>query len=87
MDDVIRVELKGSLSGRHLLLDPGQLTFGLLEDLQSDRAALVLDGLARCIVGGDLAQGTDRAGLRRLITGDANAVIEGVAAAFAVPKS
>lgn len=87
MPETIRVDLDAPLSGRHILVDPEQLTFGLLEDLQSERASIILDTLASCITGSDLPHGSDRQGLRRLKPAEMKAVMQGVGTAFAVPKS
>lgn len=86
-DGTIRLELEGALAGRHVLVDPDALTFGLVEDLQSGRAGAMLDSLASAIVGGDLPRGTDRAGLRALTPVQMQAVIRGIDGAFEVPKS
>jgi hypothetical protein len=83
----IRVDLKGDLAGFHILLDPEELTFGFLEDIESMKVGAMLTALAGAIVGGDLPKGTDRAGLRRLKQNEAKALIEGVGSTFAVPKS
>lgn len=86
-DDRLRVELNGDLKGCHLLLDPDELTFGLLEDLTSGQTGPMLDALSLVIVGGDLPKGTDRAGLRRLKISQMKSVIEGVGSAVEIPKS
>lgn len=97
----IRVGLEGDLAGFHVLLDPEELTFGLLEDLQSGQITPIIDALTTAICGGDVPKlatsnstGTPegdrkfrRAGIRRLKAGEMKALIEGVGAAFAVPKS
>jgi hypothetical protein len=85
--DTVRVELNAPLAGKHVVLDPDELTFGLIEDLQSGQAAAMLDGLAAAIVGGDLPKGTDRVGLRRLTPEQAKALVEGVTGAFSLSKS
>lgn len=87
MAEPIRSDLKAPLEGCHILIDPDALTFGLLEDLQSDKAKTMMDALAAVIVGGDLPKGTDRAGLRQLKPAEIVALIEGVGASFAVSKS
>lgn len=87
MSDHLRVDLGGALSGHHVLLDPDELTIGLLEDCQSGKFSLVLDGLARVIAGGDLPAGHDRQALRRLKMGEMNALLEAIDSAYTVPKS
>lgn len=86
-DETVRVELNGDLAGHHLLLDPNELTFGLLEDVQSGQAGTMIDALALVIKGGDLPKGNDRAGLRRLTKDAMKSVIQGVGSAFEAPKS
>lgn len=82
----LRIELDGALAGHYLQVDPDGVTLGLLEDVQSGRIADVLDGLATCIVGGDLPHGTDRAGLRKLTLPQFGSVAAGLAGAMTVPK-
>lgn len=48
------------------MVDPDEVTVGLIEDLSSGSAAPMLDQLAAAIVGGDLPKGNDRKGLRGL---------------------
>jgi formylmethanofuran dehydrogenase subunit B len=95
MAEPIKVDLDGPLEGRHILIDPDELTLGLVEDLEGNRAAPMLDALSACIVGGDLPRraGSDgqpetmRATLRRLKPADFKAVIKGVGQAFQISKS
>lgn len=83
----VRVDLDGALEGRHVLIDPESLTWGVLEDLESGKHARMLDAVASCITGGDLPHGTDRDGLRRLKAGEVPALMKGVGQAFQAPKS
>ena len=87
MAEPIRVDLADALAGKHVLIDHDELTVGLVEDLQSREAKALLDSLAAVIVGGDLARGTDRAGLRRLRIAECAALTSGVAGVVAVPKA
>lgn len=86
MSEPIRVELDGALAGRHVLVDPKKLTAGALEDMQDNNVGMILDGLSRVLVGGDLPQGTDRAGLRELVSEELFAVLKGVGTCIRVPK-
>lgn len=84
----IRVELDGLLEGHFILIDPDELTFGLLEDLQSaDSFSTILSALSAAIVGGNLPKGNDRAGLRRLKPTEMKFVMQGVSSAIEIPKS
>lgn len=87
MADTVKIDLEGALAGRHIVVDPDQLDIGLLEDIQSPKFADTLDGLARCIVNGNLPHGYDRAGLRRLKLAELQALVKGVDGQFAMPKS
>ena len=56
--------------------------------MQSQEAKLILDALAACVVGGNLPQGNDRAGLRKLNMDELQALIKGVMAGITdIPKS
>lgn len=82
-----RVELTtGELAGRHVVVERKRLTGGFLEDMQSGEFAKILDGLSRVIVGGDLPEGTERAGLRELPLDDLAVVAEAVVGCVKVPK-
>lgn len=70
-----------------MLIDPDELTWGALEDLESGKHARMLDAVAGAIVGGDLPKGVDRDGLRRLRAAEVPALMKGVGSAFAVDKS
>lgn len=83
----IRVDLEAPLDGRYLRVNPEELTFGFMEDLQSGQFKLMLDCLAAAIVGGDLPKGTDRAGLRRLKPSEMSSVVKAVTSALEAPKS
>lgn len=87
MADAVRVDLKGALEGRHLMVDPDEVTLGLLEDIQAPGWKMTIDALAGCIVGGDLPRGTDRDGLRRLTLPGYNAVVDGVISVTNIPKN
>jgi hypothetical protein len=77
-EDYVRVELHGALEGHYILVDPEEITFGLIADFRSGNADRILDSLALCVRGGDLPRGTDRAGLRRLTIPRIGEVIKGV---------
>lgn len=62
----IRVECEGELHGFAILVNPGALTMGLLEDIQAGTAGIMLDAVASTLAGGDVPHGVDRAGLRKL---------------------
>lgn len=85
--EVLRVDLSGALAGHHILIDSDELTFGLLEEIQSGAAAKILTAVAIAIVGGDLPKGNDRAGLRQLRVGEMKSVITGVISATEMGKS
>jgi hypothetical protein len=87
MAETMRVELDGALAGKHVILNADELTFGLVEDIQSNQASAVLDGLASVIIEGDLPKGCDRAGLRRLKPAEIAALLKGVGQSFQMPKS
>lgn len=83
----LRVDLAGSLSGHHIVIDPDELTLGAIEDMSSGSVALMMTSLAAMIVGGDLPKGTDRAGLRQLTLQQAKEVFDGIQALPVIPKS
>ena len=83
----VRVNLEDALAGYHVLLDEDQLDIGLLEDIQSPQWKATIDGLSRCIVGGDLPYGATRDGIRRLKLSQLRALLRGVDGTYAVPKS
>ena len=88
MSEPRQIELDGALAGRHVMVNRQALTLGFLEDMQSQEAKLILDALAACIVGGNLPQGNNRAGLRKLNMDELQALIVGVMAGItAIPKS
>ena len=66
----IRVECEGELQGYAILVNPGALTMGLLEDIQAGTAGIMLDAVASTLAGGDVPHGVDRAGLRKLTPGE-----------------
>jgi hypothetical protein len=82
----MRVDLSESLAGHHVEIDPKRMTFGVLEDLQSGSVKLLLDAVAKVLVGGDLPAGVTRDGLRELNVDEMTAVVKGVMTATAVPK-
>jgi hypothetical protein len=82
----MRVDLSEPLAGHHVEIDPKRLTFGVLEDLQSGSVKLLLDAVAKVLVGGDLPAGVTRDGLRELNVDEMTAVVKGVMTATAVPK-
>ncbi len=83
----IRVDLGGALAGKHVIVDDDALTMGALEDMQSQRVGDVLAAVASFIVGGDLPQGTDKAGLRKLRPSEFRALAEGTQTVLSVPKA
>lgn len=74
----VRVDLTGALEGHHILVDPEEITFGLIADFGSANADRILNSLAECIKGGDLPKGHDRAALRKLTIPQTKEVIQGV---------
>lgn len=87
MEGTVRVDLKDALAGHHVLVDPDEITMGLLEDIQSGKASLLLEALANAIKGGDLPHGTDRDGLRRLKLLQCAALSTGIVGLTDVPKA
>ncbi len=85
-----RVDLKGPLEGHYIMVDVDEISFGLVEDIQTGQAAQILDQLAKIILGGDVVNGDEaerRAGLRKLHPRKLGAVINGVTAALALPNA
>lgn len=73
-----RVDLNGPLAGSYVMVDDDRLTFGLLEDFQSQKVGLILDALAQLIVDGSLPHGTSREGLRALTISQAKEITDRV---------
>jgi hypothetical protein len=82
----ISVTLSGDLDGHTILVDPGALTMGLLEDIQAGTAHVMLDAVAATLSGGDLPLGVDRAGLRRLTPSEFADLCAGVASCINIKK-
>jgi len=70
------VELTGPLTGHHLVVDDDAITFGVLEDFQSNQVSAVLDALVNVIIGSDLPHGHTREGLRKLRVKEATEVVD-----------
>lgn len=76
------LDLAGPLKGQQIEIEEDELTFGFLEDLESGSIKLQLDALSAVIVGGDLPNGTDRKGLRRLRGPEVKAICDAIGGAF-----
>lgn len=86
MAEPLKIQLKGSLEGVEVLLNPEELTIGFLEDIQSAEVAPILDAISRVIIGG-LPTGDGRQGLRKLTPAQFAALIEGINRAISIPKA
>ena len=88
---LVTATLAGALAGQTLVLDDDELTFGLLEDMQTSQAGQMLDTLARAIVGGDAVPGATaaerRQAMRRLKPAAIRAIVQGVGSTMELPKS
>lgn len=87
MGEPLKVELHGELEGRHLLVDKRKLNVGFMVDLQSKDWGMIVGALSRAIVGGDLPEGCDLAGLRELSMDEVADVAGALTGVMVVPKS
>lgn len=85
--DGISVTLQGDLEGYTIIVSPDALTMGLLEDIQQSSAAVMIDAITATLVGGDLPNGIDRNGLRKLTPSEFADLCAGVASVVRVKKT
>jgi hypothetical protein len=85
--DGLSVTLQGDLEGYTIIVSPDALTMGLLEDIQQSSASVMIDAITATLVGGDLPNGIDRNGLRKLTPSEFADLCAGVASVVRVKKS
>ena len=85
--DGLSVTLQGDLEGYTIIVSPDALTMGLLEDIQQSSASVMIDAITETLVGGDLPNGIDRNGLRKLTPSEFADLCAGVASVVRVKKS